>query len=120
VEFVRRFLLHVLPSNFVKIRYYGFMANRCRKKNIAHCRRLLGQPQASRPEQAEEQPASDNEPGGDTPSGDDTSAMRCPVCQKGRMCIIARMTRQRQQQQRQRRKRSRDPTHAAMDCRDSS
>ena len=119
VEFVRRFLLHVLPSNFVKIRYYGFMANRCRKENIAHCRRLLGHSPALQSEKAEERPAPDNELGDDAPSDHDTSAMRCPVCQKGRMCIIARMARQRQQQ-RQRRRRPRDPTRAATDYQDSS
>ena len=42
VEFIRRFLLHVLPSSFVKIRYYGFMANRHRSENLARCRALLG------------------------------------------------------------------------------
>jgi hypothetical protein len=40
-EFIRRFLLHVLPSSFVKIRYYGFMANRRRQENLARCRELL-------------------------------------------------------------------------------
>ena len=41
-EFIRRFLLHVLPISFVRIRYYGFMANRHRAKNLQHCRQLLG------------------------------------------------------------------------------
>lgn len=42
VEFIRRFLLHVLPSGFVRVRHYGFMANRCKKENIKKCRVLLG------------------------------------------------------------------------------
>lgn len=41
VEFIRRFLLHVLPDGFVKIRYYGFMAHRNRKKAIALIRQLI-------------------------------------------------------------------------------
>ena len=41
VEFIRRFLLHVLPDRFVKIRYFGFLAHRNRKKSIALIRGLL-------------------------------------------------------------------------------
>lgn len=41
VEFIRRFLLHVLPSGFVKIRHFGFLSNRNRKKMVQHCRQLL-------------------------------------------------------------------------------
>lgn len=37
-EFIRRFLLHVLPARFMKIRYYGFLAHRHRKQNIQHIR----------------------------------------------------------------------------------
>ena len=42
-EFIRRFLLHVLPKGFVRIRHYGWMANRCRRERAALCRSLLGQ-----------------------------------------------------------------------------
>jgi hypothetical protein len=41
VEFIRRFLLHVLPSGFVHIRHFGFLANRKRKEKLALCRSLL-------------------------------------------------------------------------------
>jgi hypothetical protein len=41
IEFIRRFLLHVLPGGFVKIRYFGFLSNRSRKKMVQHCRELL-------------------------------------------------------------------------------
>jgi hypothetical protein len=41
-EFIRRFLLHVLPDAFQKIRYFGFMANRHRAANLDRCRRLIG------------------------------------------------------------------------------
>jgi hypothetical protein len=44
-EFLRRFLLHVLPDRFVRIRYYGLLANRHREKTLALCREvLLGPP----------------------------------------------------------------------------
>jgi hypothetical protein len=45
-EFMRRFLLHVLPSGFHRIRHFGFLANRHRAARIALCRRLLQQPEA--------------------------------------------------------------------------
>lgn len=41
-EFIRRFLLHVLPEGFVRIRHFGFIANRCKKENIQHIRELIG------------------------------------------------------------------------------
>ena len=41
-EFLRRFLMHVLPKGFVRIRHYGFLANRCRNEKLARCRELLG------------------------------------------------------------------------------
>ena len=40
-EFIRRFLLHVLPKGLVRIRHYGFLANRCRRQKISQCRKLL-------------------------------------------------------------------------------
>ena len=41
VEFIRRFLLHVLPSGFVKIRHFGFLSNRNRRAMVQRCRELL-------------------------------------------------------------------------------
>jgi hypothetical protein len=41
-EFLRRFLLHVLPPRLVRIRYYGFLANRSRTRSIDLARRLIG------------------------------------------------------------------------------
>ncbi|WP_459919153.1 IS91 family transposase, partial [Desulfocicer niacini] len=41
VEFIRRFLLHVVPRNFMRIRLFGLFANRCKKDNIALCLKLL-------------------------------------------------------------------------------
>jgi hypothetical protein len=40
-EFIRRFLLHVLPCSFVKIRYFGFLSNSTRRAMVEHCRQLL-------------------------------------------------------------------------------
>lgn len=42
VEFIRRFLLHVVPKNFMRVRHFGLFANRCKKTNIALFRKLLG------------------------------------------------------------------------------
>jgi hypothetical protein len=48
-EFIRRFLLHVLPEGFQRIRYYGFLANRYREQKLARCRQLLAMPQPEPP-----------------------------------------------------------------------
>ena len=40
-EFLRRFLLHVLPKRFVRIRYFGFLASRCRTRGLPQCRQAL-------------------------------------------------------------------------------
>jgi len=44
VEFIRRFLMHVLPKGFVKIRYYGLLANRNKKTKLEFCRKLTSSP----------------------------------------------------------------------------
>lgn len=52
-EFLRRFLMHVLPTGFMRIRYFGFMANAQRKRMIDRARELIGchpPPQRERPE----------------------------------------------------------------------
>jgi hypothetical protein len=82
-EFIRRFLLHVLPSGFQRIRYYGFLGNRHREQKLARCRQLLGMA-ASTP------PVSD--------AGTDyrdryeeltgNSLRRCPRCQRGHMVVV--------------------------------
>ena len=43
-EFLRRFLLHVLPDSFQRIRHYGLLGNRHRAENLARCRELLAMP----------------------------------------------------------------------------
>ena len=49
VEFIRRFLLHVVPTGFTRIRYYGFLANRDRTANIERARVLIGSTRKLRP-----------------------------------------------------------------------
>ena len=77
VEFLRRFLLHRLPSHFVRIRHYGFLANRHRAEKLACCRTLLG---VSVPEPPAE-PRENREP------KDEHDPQQCPVC-GGRMRIV--------------------------------
>jgi len=48
-EFLRRFLLHVLPDRFVRIRYYGLLANRNRQEDLTQCRRLLAESSTAPP-----------------------------------------------------------------------
>ena len=40
-EFIRRFLMHVVPTGFIRVRFFGFLANACKKKNIEITRKLL-------------------------------------------------------------------------------
>jgi len=49
-EFIRRFLLHVLPAGLQRIRYFGFLGNRHRQKQLTRCRALLGMAPASPPD----------------------------------------------------------------------
>ncbi|MDE0221908.1 MAG: IS91 family transposase [Spirochaetaceae bacterium] len=73
VEFLRRFLQHVLPDRFVRIRHYGFLANRARKEKLPLCRRLIAR-------------ATGNDmiaaPALETATDD---GERCPACQQGTM-----------------------------------
>ena len=49
-EFIRRFLLHVLPNGFVRVRHFGFLANRCRSHSVLLCRKLLAARSSGPPE----------------------------------------------------------------------
>ena len=77
-EFIRRFLLHVLPDRFVKIRHFGLLANRKRRENIALCREMLGGHAVE--VKNEELPETWQERLLKV-SGVDVT--KCPVCQKG-------------------------------------
>src|ERR1039457_6940800 len=81
IEFIRRFLLHILPSGFVKIRHFGFLANRNRSVRLDLCRRHLEAPVPA-----------------DAPTGLLTDQQkraaerRCPVCQTGTLHIVERLS----------------------------
>ena len=59
VEFVRRFLMHVLPSGFVRVRHYGLLANRHRQEKLARCRELLGMAVPPQPDTGPDRSRSD-------------------------------------------------------------
>jgi hypothetical protein len=85
-EFVRRFLMHVLPSGFVRVRHYGLLANRHRRAKLARCRELLGMTVTPPTESA---PA---EPDPVTPPGHEAAVKPtrvCPRCGAGRMVVVA-------------------------------
>jgi hypothetical protein len=79
VEFIRRFLLHILPRGFKRMRHYGFLANGVRTIKLPLCRRLLGQA-PRRP--ATVSPASDTAAARPPPPPD-----VCPTCHVGRMQV---------------------------------
>jgi hypothetical protein len=87
VEFIRRFLLHSLPKGFVKIRHYGFLANRNRTKNLKTIRLLMGlaQPVAKDILPLEEMMQN--------LTGIDITI--CPCCNKGKMHFFAELPKQR-------------------------
>jgi hypothetical protein len=82
-EFMRRFLLHVLPAGFQHIRSYGFLGNRYRESNLALCRQLLGM---STPTAEVADPPSDYRDLYERLTG--KSLRDCPVCGRGHMLCI--------------------------------
>ena len=82
-EFIRRFLLHILPAGFVRIRHYGFLANRVCQEKLALCRAALGVEAVPLP-LASESSAKPKETAEGVPV-----ANVCPLCGKGRMVIVA-------------------------------
>jgi hypothetical protein len=77
VEFLRRFFLHVLPKGFVRIRHFGFLANRWRTARLAICRDVLGC-------------ATSTSAVGATPTQAPTS-WQCPKCRTP-MIVVQRFT----------------------------
>jgi Putative transposase len=73
-QFIRRFLIHVLPSGFHRIRHYGLFASSKRAENIARARQLLAVPKPQ-----SESAAASNEP--------QAPSHPCPCC-RGRMIVI--------------------------------
>jgi hypothetical protein len=82
-EFIRRFLLHVLSSGFVRIRHHGFLANRVGREKLALCRELLGV--EATPVPVEPEPASEPR----ATVGGEPAANVCPACGAGRMVVVA-------------------------------
>jgi len=82
-EFIRRFLLHVLPEGLQRIRYYGFLGYRYREQKLAHCRKLLAMPAPAPPasEAARDYRARHEELTG-------SSLRECPICHHGRMLVV--------------------------------
>mgnify|MGYP001811943787 CR=1 FL=1 len=72
-ELIRRFLLHVLPKGLMRVRHYGYLANRCRKEKLAKIRQLLGQ-------QADDAAAEE-------PLQAQQNDWLCPKCHQGQMRV---------------------------------
>src|SRR5262249_46046637 len=81
VEFLRRFLLHVLPKGFVRIRYFGLFANCVRAKNLDRCRALIEAEPRAAPAPAPSTPS--------TPKATDEGQRRCPSCGIGQLRWVA-------------------------------
>jgi len=75
VEFMRRFLLHVLPTGLVRIRQFGFLANRIRKQKLELCRILLAVPKPLTADSGKVGPKVSN-------------TLVCPVCGDGRLIVM--------------------------------
>lgn len=80
-ELLRRFLLHVLPTGFMRVRHFGFLANRCRARRLAAIRTALAAP-----------PPPDTETKKPTAPFD---GYPCPTCRTGRLWVTARLAPQR-------------------------
>ena len=84
-QFIRRFLMHVLPAGFHRIRYFGFLCNRQRASKLARCRVLLGM-QPPDPAETSSCPPADYRALYQSLTG--TSLTLCPACGKGQMLVI--------------------------------
>ena len=76
-ELIRRFLLHVLPKGFMRVRHFGFLANRCRTRRLAQIRTALAAPPPERAPGSEAAAAMDTRP--------------CPVCRSGRLRVTGQL-----------------------------
>jgi hypothetical protein len=85
VEFIRRFLQHVVPTGFMRIRHFGFLANRFRAEKLNRCRQLI--------QDAQKPPAPSQASTPDTVVEMPAERHRCPHCGNGRMIIVERFER---------------------------
>jgi hypothetical protein len=92
VEFLRRFLQHVLPPRFHRIRYFGLLANCHRREQLERCRRLLGLEQVKREEREGTGEAEGWEERMLRITGLDPRI--CPVCKEGRLECVGRLAAQ--------------------------
>jgi len=81
-EFIRRFLIHVLPDGFHRIRYYGFLGNCHRARKLARCRELIGMA----PVNPAPEPPADYRDRFEALTGQ--SLRQCPHCHGGTMVVI--------------------------------
>jgi hypothetical protein len=86
-EFIRRFLIHVLPDGFHRIRYFGFLSNRHRAPKLVLCRELLGMARTEPPAD----PPADYRDRFEALTGQ--SLRKCPHCHVGTMAVIECMAR---------------------------
>ncbi len=86
VEFVRRFLMHVLPAGFVRVRHYGLLANRHRQEKLTQCRELLGMAVTPQDDTAPTDPDPIKPPGHEATM---TPTRVCLRCGAGRMVVVA-------------------------------
>ncbi len=91
-EFIRRFLLHVLPPGFHRIRYYGFLGNRHRAAKLVRCRQLLGMGSTPAPPN-EPPPSPDYRDRYESLTG--ISLRTCPACHDGHMIVVEHLPRAR-------------------------
>jgi len=75
-EFIRRFLMHVLPKGFMRIRHYGILANRCRQASLKTIRKILAAPAPQQPEE----------------SSNESAHYPCPKCRKGQLILKYKIT----------------------------
>ena len=68
-EFIRRFLMHVLPKGFMRLRHYGILANRCRAQSLKIIRKVL---QTPAPQKAQD-------------TSHEQVTYPCPKCRKGQL-----------------------------------
>ena len=88
-EFMRRFLLHVLPPGFHRIRYYGFLGPRHRAQKLTRCRQLLGTPSVTTPIDQTTMAPTDDRPHTETRTA--VRAPVCTVCGQGHFLVIERL-----------------------------
>ena len=89
-ECIRRFLLHVRPSGWHRIRYYGFLGARHRAERLTRCRPLLG-PTPSVPTPIETMPIAPSDDRAHTEPRTAVHARRCTACGRGHVIVIERL-----------------------------